>query len=198
MKKGIIVIIVILLVCAVVMGALVAFTDVFKKDKTPTDKDKLEYKAMANGDEANTLYFNTEYDFNSIETILNLSFYSEGATVSSNPFSYIFSAKYDGGYVCIGCFIPEIYGDFQLIAIALNTESMNMAEFNIVKSKVLYSSKVDKENGVEKSGWQIDKFDVKEFVGAKKLTVDMSDRLIAFQPWVGQFISANGAFITEV
>lgn len=184
-------IVTILLICAVILGALAAFTDIFKKDKTPT----LEYKSMANGDEVNKLYFNTsksEFSFNDVFVILNYGDYLQD---TNGSYSVLCTAKYDGGTICIGLYQSDLYGVVQLYAVNVNGDwTGNGGTSETFGRKLLYSSVLDEENGVKKIGWQVDTFDFSDFTD-KKAVVSMSESELALQDFYGSFISSNGVFL---
>ncbi len=187
-KQALITIVALLLAVAVVMGALAAFTDVFKKDNTPVNK--LEYKAIANGDEVSTLYFNNDYVIKFDDYIKSTM--CEHVSLKSNEDIYsLMTFKADSKSISVGFVPSEIYGMY-LIKISLY-------DFGLNENKVKYiycSVDIDAEDMKISKGWNVESIDLREFAEVEKVTVS-SDYLLS-QEFSGKFISTNGAFITEV
>lgn len=191
MNKGkvIVGIIVVMLIIAVVVGALAAFTDIFKKNPPA---DKLEYKAIANGDEVSTLYFNTSREITNFD-VFTMSIYGEMGNISPSE-SVTVTHRFSYANKKIFVYFDSdsfVYNRFALWLYVGEVGSDN------AKRILLYSQYDDKENDI-KRGWQFDKIDLAKFVAGEKITADFGERALALQDFVGQFISANGAFIEEV
>ncbi len=188
MKKGIIAIIAILLICAVVLGVMATFTDVFKKDKTPVNK--LEYKAIANGDEVSTLYFNSDYVVKFDDYMKSTM--CEHVSLKSNEDIYsLMTFNADNKSISVGFVPSEIYGMY-LIKISLYDLGLNEN-----KVKYIYCSvQLESEDMKISKGWNVESIDLREFAEVEKVTV--SSEYLLSQEFSGKFISTNGAFITEV
>ena len=185
-KQALITIGALLLAIAVVMGSLAAFTDVFKKG----GNDKLEYKALANGDEVSTLYFNTDYVIKFDDYIK--STICEHVSLKSNEDIYsLMTFKADTKSISVGFVPSEIYGMYMIKV------SLYDLGFNEIKVKYLYCSvELESEDMKISKGWNVDSIDLCDFADVEKVTVD-SEYLLS-QEFSGKFISANGAFIAEV
>lgn len=185
-KQALITIVALLLAIAVVMGSLAAFTDVFKKG----GNDKLEYKALANGDEVSTLYFNTDYVIKFDDYIK--STICEHVSLKSNEDIYsLMTFKADTKSISVGFVPSEIYGMYMIKV------SLYDLGFNEIKVKYLYCSvELESEDMKISKGWNVDSIDLCDFADVEKVTVD-SEYLLS-QEFSGKFISANGAFIAEV
>lgn len=194
MNKGkvIIGIIVVMLIIAVVVGALASFTDIFKKDKSPVDKDKLEYKALANGDEVSTLYFNRDREL-TFDDLVVMSVSCGGENITASEYVCV-THKFVSESVDFYIFFDMdeyTYGEFQLW--------LYVGKVSIEKTRILlYSDCEDKDNDVKK-GWQFEKIELSDYVvDGEKITANFEKKSLVLQNYTGQFISANGAFIKEV
>lgn len=212
MNKGkvIIGIIVVMLIIAVVVGALASFTDIFKKDKTPVDKDKLEYKMLKDTDSVRTLYFNTDYEITDLDYI-NTMLYSDKKTIGSASDSFSFYVLYSfdvptGGntdHIYIGFRDNGVYGVYLLEVLYVTYgNTVNFKELIYIPEKC--DTFVDnlglKDLGyeVKNFGWQKKTLELAQFAG-KGGEFAVSDGLwIPMQWFSGKFISSNGAFIKEV
>ena len=187
--KVVIGIIVVLLILAVVVGSLVAFTNIFKKNPPA---DKLEYKAIANGDEVSTLYFNRNREITNFD-VFTMSIYAEMNNISSSESVTVTHAFSYANKKIFVYFDSDsfVYNRFALWLYVGEVSSDN------AKRILLYSQYDDTENDIKK-GWQFDKIDLAKFVAGEKITADFGERALALQDFTGQFISANGTFIEEV
>ena len=188
-KQALITIVALLLAIAVVMGALAAFTDIFKKDNTPADK--LEYKDMVNGDVVNMLYFNTEREL-TFDDVVVMSLTCDHDNITSSEsvnVTHKFTSESANFYIFFK--IDDLqYGRFQLWLYVGKPSSEKVRI-------LLYSEHEDKENDV-KRGWQFDKLDMTKYVSTgDKIYVEFGERDLALQRYTGQFISVNGAFIAD-
>lgn len=207
MNKGkvIIGIIVVMLIIAVVVGALAAFTNVFKKSGT-TDKDKLEYKALKETDKVKTLYFNQDYMITDLDYI-NTMLFSTQKTIgsASDSFSFYILYAFDvptGGntdHMYIGMRDSGVYGMY--VIEILYVDYGNLVKFKeplyVAEGAEGYSEDLGYE--IKTSGWQKKALELAQFAGNRGLEFGLaSDKWIYTQSYSGKFISANGAFIKEV
>ena len=188
MNKGKVVIgiIVVMLILAIVVGALAAFTDIFKKGGN--DKYKLEYKMLKDTDSVRTLYFNTDYEITDLDYI-NTAVFLGPKTIGSASDSFTFYVLYSfdvptGGnmdHIYIGFRDNGVYGVYMLEDIFVDKLGLEDLGYDI---KTL--------------GWQKKTLELAQFAGKGGEFAVSDGEWLATQWFSGKFISANGAFIDEV
>ena len=212
MMKGkvIVGIIVVMLIIAVVVGALAAFTNVFNKDKTPAYKDKLEYKMLKDTDLVRTLYFNTDYEITDLDYI-NTALFSGPKTIgsASDSFTFYILFSFDvptGGnmdHLYIGFRDIGVYGAYMLEALYVDYgNNVRFKELIYLPEKCdIFVDKLGLENlgyDIKTFGWQKKTFELAQFAGKGGEFAVSDGKWLVTQLFSGKFISVNGAFIEEV